>query len=108
MAKTIREYSWPGNVRELENMMERSVLLTNGPTVEVFNLPKDYNKQVVIDERIKTIEENERDHIRAVLEKCDWRVYGAGGAAEMLDINVSTLNSRIKKLGIEKPWHDPK
>jgi two-component system response regulator HydG len=108
VARAIREYSWPGNVRELENMMERTVLLTNGPMVEVLNLPKDHDKRIVNEDKVKTIEENERDHIRAVLEKCEWRVYGAGGAAEMLDINVSTLNSRIKKLGIEKPWHDPK
>ena len=50
----------------------------------------------------KTMIENERDHILAVLESCNWKVSGKGGAAEILDINVNTLNSRIKKLGIKK------
>ena len=50
----------------------------------------------------KTIEENERDHIIAILKKCNGKISGEGGAAELLNINVSTLNSRIKKLGIRK------
>lgn len=102
--KAIQEYSWPGNVRELENMMERSVLLSSGPIVDTMNLPKDYFQQNNTRDvnRVKTMEENERDHIISVLKRCDWKVYGSGGAAEMLDMNVSTLNSRIKKLGIEK------
>ena len=102
--KAIQEYSWPGNVRELENMMERSVLLSSGPIVDTMTLPKDYFQQNNTRDvnRVKTMEENERDHIISVLKRCDWKVYGSGGAAEMLDMNVSTLNSRIKKLGIEK------
>ena len=48
------------------------------------------------------MKENERDHILAVLESCNWKISGKGGAAEILDINVNTLNSRMKKLGIEK------
>jgi two-component system response regulator HydG len=108
--KAIQGYSWPGNVRELENMMERSVLLANGSTIDILVLPKDTSKMSddYTKERVKTMEENERDHILAVLQKCDWKVYGAGGAAEMLDINVSTLNSRIRKLGIEKNKPVPK
>jgi transcriptional regulator with GAF, ATPase, and Fis domain len=51
---------------------------------------------------LKSIAQNERDHIIATLESCNWKVYGPGGAAELLEMNVSTLNSRIKKLGIEK------
>ena len=104
VAKDILGYSWPGNVRELENLMERSVLLATGPVIESLVLPKDKQKTSPFedDKRVKTMEENERDHIIAVLKKCNWRVYGPGGAAEMLAINVSTLNSRIKKLGIEK------
>jgi transcriptional regulator with GAF, ATPase, and Fis domain len=46
--------------------------------------------------------ENERDHIISVLESCNWKISGKGGAAEILDVNVNTLNSRIKKLGIQK------
>jgi len=52
--------------------------------------------------RLKTMQENERDHILEVLESCDWKIFGHGGAAEILDMHVSTLNSRVKKLGIKK------
>jgi len=100
----LRAYSWPGNVRELENMMERSVLLASGSLITSLVLPKDKTRGISeIDEnRIKTMEENERDHILSILKKCNWKVYGEGGAAELLNINVSTLNSRMKKLGIDK------
>ncbi len=54
------------------------------------------------DKKLKTITENERAHILATLKSCNWKVYGPGGAAELLEIHVSTLNSKIKKLGIEK------
>ena len=50
----------------------------------------------------KTMMENERKHILSVLESCNWKISGKGGAAEILDINVNTLKSRIKKLGIVK------
>jgi len=100
----LRAYSWPGNVRELENMVERCVLLASGSLITDLVLPKDKARGIAdIDEnRIKTMEENERDYILAILMKCNWKVYGEGGAAELLNINVSTLNSRMKKLGIDK------
>ncbi|MBS1606672.1 MAG: sigma-54-dependent Fis family transcriptional regulator [Bacteroidetes bacterium] len=100
----LHAYSWPGNVRELENIMERSVLLASGSLITSLALPKGKGRgPAEIDEsRIKTMEENERDHILSILMKCNWKVYGEGGAAELLKINVSTLNSRMKKLGIEK------
>jgi transcriptional regulator with GAF, ATPase, and Fis domain len=85
-------------------MMERAALLAAGSLIDSLTLPTEHKKIGVNDDelRIKTMEENERDHIITVLKKCDWRVYGPGGAAETLAMNVSTLNSRIKKLGIEK------
>ncbi|AYL99378.1 sigma-54-dependent transcriptional regulator [Mucilaginibacter celer] len=100
----MRKYSWPGNVRELENMMERSVLLSMGTLINTLVLPKDKGAPIIDieEDKVKTMEENERDHILATLAKCDWKVYGEGGAAELLNINVSTLNSRMKKLGIDK------
>ncbi len=103
---TLLQYSWPGNVRELQNIVERTVLLTEGPVID--QLPIQAESRRVSDNstaeamRIKTMEENERDHIIAVLEKCNWKISGKGGAAELLDINANTLFSRIKKLGIEK------
>jgi two-component system, NtrC family, response regulator HydG len=104
VVKEMLAYHWPGNVRELENVLERSVLLTSGLTITIMQLPGNIGKQHSEDGggRVKTMSENERDHILAILEKCSWRVYGSGGAAEMLDINPSTLFSRMKKLGLEK------
>ena len=105
MEKLLR-YEWPGNIRELENQVERAVLMTNEPFITDFDLPvtKAPEKPTQIQEvvRPKTIDENERDHIISVLRKCNGKISGEGGAAEILQINVSTLNSRIKKHGIKK------
>jgi DNA-binding NtrC family response regulator len=102
--KDMLDYSWPGNVRELENLMERSVLLATGRIITSLQLPVHQRKRNLEDmeDRLKTMTENERDHILAALGKCDWKIYGKGGAAELLDIHASTLHSRMKKLGIEK------
>jgi two-component system response regulator HydG len=105
VAKEMMNHPWPGNVRELENLIERSVLMATGTKIENINLSKSLRKPTLIEEepmKMKTMEEHERDYILAVLRKCNWKIYGKGGAAEILDINVSTLNSRIKKLGIIK------
>lgn len=68
------------------------------------NLPATKIKPQADDgqEQLKTMDENERDHIVMVLNRCNWKIYGEGGAAEILHINGSTLSSRMKKLGIEK------
>jgi two-component system response regulator HydG len=102
--KKMLSYSWPGNVRELENLMERSALLARGTLINSLILPDNSKTFTNIHDkgRVKTIEEIERDHILMVLEKCAWKVSGRGGAAEILNINVSTLNSKIKKLGITR------
>ncbi|MDB5127026.1 MAG: response regulator [Mucilaginibacter sp.] len=103
--QTMLNYDWPGNIRELENLMARSVLLTNGPIVNSLKL-SGQNKGIVIgaQARIKTMTENERDYILLVLEGCKWKIHGQGGAAELLDLHPSTLNSRMKKLGIGKKY----
>ncbi|MCF2443485.1 sigma 54-interacting transcriptional regulator [Dyadobacter sp. CY345] len=102
--KELLAYNWPGNVRELEHLMERSVLMTTGDTIREMYLPKIGNVQTIIVDGInlKTHEQNERDHIIEVLNSCNGKIYGAGGAAEILNIKVGTLNSKIKKLGIKK------
>jgi len=97
------QYNWPGNIRELENLMARSVLLTNdGDEVNSLQLPKKMENISNTPFQIKSMTENERDYILSVLEQCNWKIYGAGGAADLLKLNPSTLNSRIRKLGIEK------
>jgi len=103
--KDLMAYDWPGNVRELEHLLERSILMSKGNIIKEFHLPiagKKESRTEPEDLYIKTIEENERDHILFVLKKCNGKIYGKGGAAQLLDMHVSTLNSRIKKLGLRK------
>lgn len=103
--QTMLNYDWPGNIRELENLMARSVLLASGPIVNSLKLSGPGKGSAAGPQgTIKTLVDNERDHILAALERCNWKIYGQGGAAELLDLNPSTLNSRMKKLGIEKKY----
>lgn len=101
----MNSYRWPGNVRELEHLIERSVLLTEGSMINEVYLPVQERIQVAeLQEGAyhKTIDENERDHIIATLNKCGGKVYGTLGAAALLGVPVSTLNSKMRKLGIKK------
>lgn len=101
----LMRYDWPGNIRELENLIERSILLANGNVIENIPInPEKLNVSVSLSsvQSVKTVEENERDNIVAALRHCNGKISGEGGAAELLNINASTLNSRIKKLGIKK------
>jgi two-component system response regulator HydG len=103
--QTMLNYDWPGNIRELENLMARSVLLADGPVINSLKLPNQSKESTVEPEgRIKSMTDNERDHILHALERCNWKIYGQGGAAELLELNPSTLNSRMKKLGVEKKY----
>jgi two-component system, NtrC family, response regulator HydG len=97
-------YSWPGNIRELEHLIERTVVLTQGDTVKDIPLPVPLHATHAVTDnvRIKTMVENERDHIIEALKACHGRIWGAGGAAELLGIPPTTLQSKMKKLGINK------
>ncbi len=103
--RNLMTYDWPGNIRELENLIERSVLLAKGTVIEELSLPAMQRNELAINRQdfpIKTILDNERDHIIAVLKKCHGRIWGLGGAAEALNIPPSTLKSKMKKLDIQK------
>jgi len=99
------QYDWPGNIRELENAIQRNIVLAKGGVIDCLEMPVSKRTAYATGNHksgFKTMIENERDHILAVLESCNWKISGKGGAAEILDINVNTLNSRMKKLGIER------
>jgi len=102
--ETLLNYTWPGNIRELENIMARSVLLSADGVVTDLQLPSLHknNPGTLPPGTNKTIEENERDYIISILNKCNGKLEGSDGAAKMMNINVSTLRSRMKKLGIER------
>jgi len=99
--KELLNYDWPGNVRELENIIFRSMLISSDPLIDKIGLTSE--STVYSSSKFNTIIENERNYILIVLEKCNWKVAGVGGAAEILGLKVSTLTSRIKKLGIIRP-----
>ncbi len=109
----LMDYPWPGNVRELQNVIERSVLMTNDSVLRDVSFMSSSTaaapvKEAQTDEvsRVKTIAEMEREHILAVLRKCKGRISGSGGAAELLRLPASTLKSKMKKLGIEKIYKE--
>ena len=105
--ESLMAYHWPGNIRELEHMIERSVLLAKGNIINEIHLPFNIPKSestIANDGRLKTMEENERDHIIKVLTKCKGKIWGAGGAAEILNLPPSTLQSKMKRLGIKKEY----
>ena len=102
--KDLMKYHWPGNVRELENVIARGVLMTDGNLLAELPLPAANTKLLPDESAIKTITQNERDHILMALDHCNWKIYGPDGAAELLDINSSTLKSRMKKLGITRKF----
>ena len=101
--RNMEEYNWPGNIRELENLIERSVLLSKGNIIEDIAFPSlqtGLSASRLLQD--KTIHENERDHIIHILKKCKGKIWGSGGAAEVLNVPPSTLKSKMKKLGIQK------
>lgn len=103
--KQMMAYHWPGNVRELEHLLERTVLETPGRTVDSVHLPDSRKRNHPTEQQedfLKSHEENERDHILKVLNHCNGKIFGPGGAAEILGLKPSTLNSKIRKLGIIK------
>jgi PAS domain S-box-containing protein len=98
-------YSWPGNVRELQNVIERAVILSPGPTLELGEWRRANTPPLPPDSQAApaSLAELERQHILHVLETTRWRVSGPRGAAAILGLKPSTLESRLKKLGITRP-----
>jgi len=89
-------------VRELENVIERALILSTGPTLQVEE-PLAAATHPVAD-RLETVE---RQHILRVLDRCDWRIHGEANAAALLGLRPSTLRSRMQKLGIRRPGRVP-
>lgn len=95
-------YSWPGNVRELEHLIERAVILSPGPALRIPPFEPVHADQPS-PAGSSTLTEVEREHILRVLRETKGKIGGKGGAAERLGMNRTTLNSRLRKLGISRP-----
>jgi formate hydrogenlyase transcriptional activator len=94
-------YPWPGNIRELEHVIERAVILTNGPVLKIPAF-EPLPAQEGSPSASSALEDIERDHIIRVLREAKGKIGGPGGAAERLGMNRTTLNSRMQKLKISR------
>jgi PAS domain S-box-containing protein len=111
--EALKRHPWPGNIRELRNVIERAVILAQGPALQV-ELPSRSNaaamtaalsprgegEEAPADDL--TLDEIQRRHILAVLQKTGWRVSGKNGAAAILGLKPTTLESRMARLGIKR------
>jgi len=99
-------YNWPGNIRELQNLIERAVILSRGSVLEVplAEIKQSANGNLVnqLQGPIR-LEAVEREHIMKVLRETGWVIGGPTGAAARLGLNRTTLNHRMRKLGINRP-----
>jgi len=106
-------YAWPGNIRELENLVERAVLLSPGKDLrvplselrnpQVASGPDEAPEPVFRAAPISTLEDAERQHILRALRQTEWRIAGPRGAAQILGMKRTTLQARMRKLGIRRP-----
>ncbi len=103
--RALCRWKWPGNIRELENFLERAVILTRGPVLHVplAELEMDGDEDGAAGpEEGATLHEAEREHILKALREAKWQIGGPDGAAARLGLKRTTLNSKMKKLGIER------
>jgi transcriptional regulator with GAF, ATPase, and Fis domain len=98
----LQRYSWPGNVRELRNVVERAMIVARAPRLTI-DVPQSATREPEATGRSIRLKDLEAEHIKSVLESVGWRVRGSGGAAELLGVKPTTLDSRMAKLGIRRP-----
>jgi len=107
--ESLTRYDWPGNIRELQNLIERAVILSSGSTLRVpmealsFNPTTPDETAVAGSEEDGTLAAADRRHIISALERANWVIAGPNGAAARLGVKRSTLQFRMRKLGIVRP-----
>ena len=100
--RALTRWSWPGNIRELENLLERAVILTKGSVLYVPLAELQVADGDTVESDSPTLHVAEREHILRVLRETKGLIGGADGAADRLGLKRTTLNSKLKKLGIER------
>jgi transcriptional regulator with GAF, ATPase, and Fis domain len=95
----LQRYGWPGNIRELRNVVERAMIVAAGPRLTI-TLPRARTDSPTGSEKLVDVQ---REHIRTVLASFGWRIRGTGGAAERLGLRPTTLETRMAKLGLNRP-----
>ncbi len=99
----LQGYGWQGNVRELENVIVRAMIASEGDVLQL-DAPLTFDKRSTEPEdRPDNLDAVQRAHIEDVLQRCDWRINGAGNAAERLGVHPNTLRFRLRKLGLSRP-----
>ena len=102
--EALTRYDWPGNIRELQNLIERAVILSKGHTLDVpLGALAPRPASASSPEFVESLEDADRRHIVAALERSKWVIAGPNGAAAMLGMKRSTLQFRMRKLGIVRP-----
>ncbi len=99
--QTLQDYPWPGNVRELESIIERAVIMSPGPVLQLVDKLKISSPPIA--DTVRTLEETERNQIMKILTETGWRIEGNDGAAAILGLHASTLRARMHKIGIVRP-----
>jgi DNA-binding NtrC family response regulator len=113
-AARLQQYDWPGNIRELQNVIERAVILSKGvrlrldialadlrPIALATSLSESETPETILTDR--ELRQRERANLMKALQRTDGRIYGAGGAAELLGLNPTTLASRLRAFKITPP-----
>jgi len=102
--QALERWNWPGNVRELENLVERAVILTKGPVLNVplAELKAGPEAAPASDDHVTTLEDADREHILKALRDAHGLISGPQGAAARLGLKRTTLNSKMRKLGITR------
>jgi len=96
----LERYHWPGNVRELRNVIERAIILARGTELSIPVPQSKISRESHASQTLRTLQ---IEHIRATLQSTNWRIRGAGGAAERLGLKPTTLETRMAKLGVTRP-----
>jgi PAS domain S-box-containing protein len=99
--EAFQQHDWPGNVRELKNSIERAIIWSDGSILQFDNM--DLRRNSKYKDKPRSLNEVEHVHIESVLDSTRWRIRGVGGAAEILALKPTTLEARMKKLGITRP-----